>query len=124
MTNYDIEYDQFYCSDFTKSLCLDIKKKISVLKKLYHLVKTLNMNDDDEQKCHGVSTDFIRKLTDLFFITIGEKASTNIPLRKMYRLRKSATLTHPYGPMYLELDDYPPYSDKNVSFLRHTLTET
>ena len=26
--------------------------------------------------------------------------------------------------MYLELDDYPPYSDKNQSFLRHTLKET
>ena len=30
----------------------------------------------------------------------------------MYRLRKSATLTCPYGPMYLQLDDYPKYSDK------------
>ena len=30
----------------------------------------------------------------------------------MYCLRKSATLTHIYGPMYLELNDYPPYSDK------------
>ena len=42
----------------------------------------------------------------------------------MYRLRKSATLTYLYEPMYLELDDYPPYSDKILSFLRHTLTET
>ena len=30
----------------------------------------------------------------------------------MYCLRKSGTLTRIYGPMYLELDDYPPYSDK------------
>ena len=30
----------------------------------------------------------------------------------MYRLRKSATLTCLYGPMYLQLDEYPPYSDK------------
>ena len=70
------------------------------------------MNDDNEEKCYGVSTDFIRKLTDLFFITIGEKASTNIPLSKMYCLIKIATLTHLYGPMYLEVDDYPSYSDK------------
>ena len=34
-----------------------------------------------------------------------------------------ATLTFLHGPMYLELDYYPPYSDKNQSFLRHTLTE-
>ena len=63
-------------------MCLEIKKKISVIKKLYNLVKTLNMNDDNEEKCYGVSTDFIIKLRDLFFVTIGEKASTNIPLRK------------------------------------------
>ena len=96
---------------------------MSALESLYNLVKKLNMNDDNDEKCYGVSTDFIRKLTDLFFITIGEKASTNIPLSKIYRLRKSATLTRLYGSMCLELDDYLPYSDKNLSFLRHTLTE-
>ena len=82
-------------------MCLEIKKKTSVLKKWYNIVKALNMNDDNEEKCQGVSTDFIRKFTDFFFITIGEKASTNIPLRKMHCLRKSATLTRLYGPMYL-----------------------
>ena len=66
------------------------------------------MNDNNEEKCYGDSTDFIRQLTDLFFITIIETASTNTPLRKMIRLRKSATLTRLYGHMYLELNDYPP----------------
>ena len=38
----------------------------------------------------------------------------------MYRLRKSATLTRLYGPMFLELDDYPPYYDKiSVIFETH-----
>ena len=86
---------------------------MSVLNRLFIPVKTLNMNDENEEKCYGVSTDFIRKLMDFFFITIGEKASTKIPLSKMYRLRKRASLTSLYGPMYLELDDYPPYFDKN-----------
>ena len=70
------------------------------------------MNDDNEENCYGVSTDFIRKLTDFVFITIGAKSLTNIPLSKTYCLIKIATLTRLYGPMYLELDDYPPYSDK------------
>ena len=70
------------------------------------------MNDDNKEKCCGVSTYFIRKWMDLFIIIIGEKASTNIPLRKMYRLRKITKLTCLYGPMYLQLDDYPPYSDE------------
>ena len=38
----------------------------------------------------------------------------------MYRLRKSTILTCLYGPIYLELDDYPPYSDKiSVIFETH-----
>ena len=85
LTNCDIEYDQFSCLYYTKSLCLVVKKKMNVLEKLYNLVKTLNMNDENEDKCYGVSTDFIRKLTDLFFIIIGGKASTKTLLRKMYR---------------------------------------
>ena len=110
-TNCEIEYDHFCFSYCDKSFFLDIKKKMSALEKLFSLVKILNINDDNEEKCCGVSTDFIRKLTGLFFIIIGEKSSTNIPLSKMYCLRKSATLTCLYGPMYLELDDYNPYSD-------------
>ena len=66
LTNCGIDYDQYRCSDCTKSLCLEIKKKKSALEKLYNLVKTLNMNDDDVEKCCGVSTYFIRKLTDFF----------------------------------------------------------
>ena len=31
LTNCDIEYDQFCCSDCNKSLCLEIKNKMSVL---------------------------------------------------------------------------------------------
>ena len=111
LTHCEIVYDQFCCLDCTKSLCLEIKNKMSVINKLYNLVKTLNLNDDNEGKWNGVSTDLIRTLTDLFFITIGEKSSTNIPLSKMYHLRKIAKLTRLYVPMNLELGGYPPYSD-------------
>ena len=55
---------------------------MNVLEKFYVLVKISNMNDDNEEKSYGVSTDFIRKLTDFYFIIIGEKSSTNTPLRK------------------------------------------
>ena len=65
-TNFEIDYDQYRCSDCTKSLCLEIKNKKKYLDKLYNLVETLNMNNDDVEKCCGVSTDFIRKLTDFF----------------------------------------------------------
>ena len=64
LTNCEIKYDQSCFSDCTKSLCLDIKNKISVIEEIYILVKTFNMNDNNGEKCYGVSTDFIRKLTD------------------------------------------------------------
>ena len=83
-SNCEIEYDQFCCSCCTKSLGLKIKKKMIVFKKLYNLVNTLNVNDDNKEKCYGVSTDYVRKLTDYFFIAIGEKESTNNSLRKLY----------------------------------------
>ena len=75
------------------------------------------MNNEDLDKCCGVSTDLIIKLTDFVFITIGEKASTKIPWIKMNWLRKNATLTCLYGPMYLQLDDYPLYSDKKSDII-------
>ena len=55
---------------------------MSALEKLYNIVKTLNMNDGNKEKCCGVPTDFIRKMTDFFLMIIGEKAATNITLRK------------------------------------------
>ena len=93
---------------------------MSVIEKLYNLVKTLNINDENEEEWYGVSTDFIRKLTDFFFITISEKSSEEIPQRKMYCLRKTATMKPLYVPMYLDLDYYPPYSDKkDIIFETH-----
>ena len=55
---------------------------MNAIEKLFLLVKTLNMNDDNEEKQYGVSTGFIRKLTDLFFITIGEKNLQKFPWGK------------------------------------------
>ena len=39
VTNCENEYDRFCCSDCTKLLSLEIKKKMSALDKLYNLVK-------------------------------------------------------------------------------------
>ena len=79
MTNCEIDYDLFCCSDCTKSLCSEIKNKMCALDKLYKLVKTLNINDDSIEKCCGVLTSFIRKLADIFFIIIGENPQQTFP---------------------------------------------
>ena len=68
--------------------------------------------DENEAKVCGISTKFIRKITDLFFIVIGEKYWTNLPSNKTHNLIKMGKLTCLYGPMHLPLDDYPPYFDK------------
>ena len=49
-------------------------------KKLYNLVKTLNMNDDNEEKCYGVSTDFIRKLDGFHFHNHWRKSINKLSL--------------------------------------------
>ena len=74
-TNFEIEYDLFCCPDFTESLCLDIKKKMNVIEKLHLLIRTPNTNNDNEEECYGISTNFIRNLTDFFSTIIGEKSS-------------------------------------------------
>ena len=57
---------------------------MSTIEQLQNLIKTLNMKDDNEEKCYGVSADFIRKLTGFFFVSIGEKESTKNTLSKIY----------------------------------------
>ena len=109
LTNCEIKYDQYHCYDCSQSLCLEIQSKKESLKNTYNLVKILITNNEDIDRSCGVSTDFINNLTD-FFKIIGEKASTNIPRRKMNLFKKKAMLTCEYGLMYLHLDDYPPYS--------------
>ena len=66
-TYCDIEYDKFCCSYCAKSLCLDIKNKMIVLEKLYNLVKILKINDENEEKCCGVSTHFIKKIDGFLY---------------------------------------------------------
>ena len=44
----------FSCSDCAKSLYLENKNKMSVLEKLYNLVKTLDINDDNEENGYDV----------------------------------------------------------------------
>ena len=50
LTSCEIRYDQFFCSVCTEFFFKEIKKKISALKKLYNLVKALNIQDDNEKK--------------------------------------------------------------------------
>ena len=106
--NCNIRDDMFSCRYCTRSVCLDIQNKINFIEELYLLVRTLGINDgDNEAKVCGISIRFIRNFTDLFFIIIGEKYSMNILLNKTHCFRKMAKLTCLYGPMYLPFDDYP-----------------
>ena len=78
-----MRYDMFSCEDCTKSVCLDIQKKMSVIEKLNLLLRTLNTNDsENEEKLYGIWPNLSEKMTGFFVIIIGEKASTNLPLNK------------------------------------------
>ena len=50
-------------------------KKMTIINILHLLLIMLNIIEDkNEEKVYGISTNFTRKLTDLFFTIIGEKA--------------------------------------------------
>ena len=84
----EFEYDLFCLQAFTKSLSLDIRNKMYVVETFHLLLRTLNMNEDDnEETFYGILTNSIRTLTDLYFMIIGEKSSTNIPLNNKYSLK-------------------------------------
>ena len=83
------------------------------------------MNDDDnEEKFYGILTNLIRKLTDLFFIVIGEKASTNLPLNNMYHILKVQNWHVYMDPCTYILITTPLILIKNKTYLRQTLTKT
>ena len=63
------------------------------------------------------------KNIDFFFIITGEKASTNNKLNKMYS-KKNAKLTCLFGPMYLQLDDYPTNYDKQPDIFDTKINKT
>ena len=64
LSNFEIQYDVFCFQDCTQSLKLEFF--MSFIERFNLLVRTLNMNEDENvEKLHGISTNFIRKLTDL-----------------------------------------------------------
>ena len=81
-------------------------EKWSKLKIWHELVSGLNkFYDNIHGNTYGVCFEFVRKLTDLFFITINDIPSSicnvvSSDKKKLSRL---------YVPMYLDLDDYTPY---------------
>ena len=87
MKNYNM-----CCKYCTESLCSDIQNKMSIIKRFNTLVRTLNINEDkNQEKLHGISTKVIRKLTDLFFTIIGEKASSNFPFKTCIPIKECKT---------------------------------
>ena len=61
---------------------------------------------------YGILTNFIGKMT-VCLNNNWWKSILCLPLNRIHSFLKSANLTCMYGPMYLELDDYPPYYDKH-----------
>ena len=92
LTTFEIRDYLFSCQDSAKSICLYIQKKMNVLEIFHLLVRTLKMNNDNyEAKVCDILANFIRKLTDLFFIVIGRKHQQNVPWSRCITLKKTGT---------------------------------
>ena len=61
------------------------RHEMTIIERIHQLLKILNTNEyDNEEKVYVNSTNFIRKLKYFYFTIIGEKASSNITLAKIY----------------------------------------
>ena len=83
-----------------------------IVKILNTLVRVPNINQYyNEENLYRISTNFIINLTDLFIKITGETHLQIFPWTRCIPFKKGAKLTGLHGPMYIQLDDYPPYSD-------------
>ena len=79
--------------------------------RLHSLVRTNNIIEyDNEEKLCVNSTNFIRKMTN--FYNNWQKIVFKYSLEQYVLFGKSAKITCPYGPMFIQSDYYAPYSEK------------
>ena len=89
-----------------------MSKQINILKELHLLVRALNKIDNKPRDwIFGVCKKFIGKLTYYFFMILDVGTAS---FRNGYcftQLKENAALIEHSGPMYIDFDEYPPYSD-------------
>ena len=112
----------FSCQDCTKSVSLDIKNKMKFIANCIYWSEhwIWIMMTKREILWHF---DQIHQNIDRFIFHIHWWKSFNkYSFEQDALFQKNGKRLCLYGPIYLPLDDYPPYSDKNSTFLRKTLT--
>ena len=82
------------------------------MKELHFPVRALNKIDEKPRHCiFGVCNKFIRKMTDYFFIIL-DLGTASIGNESLFtQLKENAALIKKIGPMYIDFDEYPTYSD-------------
>ena len=99
-------------------------KEMYVLDNVRLIVRALNMNIyDNENKFYGISTNFIRKLIDLFFIITGENYQQLFPWTICIPVKKVQIWNVYMDPCTYSWMNTPHIMINNQTFLRQTLTK-
>ena len=95
----------------------EMSNKIKLLMKLHFLVRALNKPDiSPREEIFGVYKKFITKLIDTLF-TIIDLGTASFGNESSFNQQKdNDPLIKHSGPMYIDFDDYPPYSGKISDF--------
>ena len=87
-------------------------------------MRALNKPDTSpREEIFGVCKKIITKLTDYFFtiIDLGRASFGNESLFNQHK--DNAPLIKQFGPMYIDFDEYPPYSGKNSENFEKNVNE-
>ena len=75
------------------------------------LIKLKKVDNNNQYFTYRVCSYFVRKMTQYIFITINEKPASIHNVVNSNDLGGKEKLTRLYGLMYINLDEYPPYSE-------------
>ena len=123
-TNYDISDSNIRFEMCIKELWHDMSRKVDLLKELHLLVRALNKPDTSPiENIFGVCKTFITKLIDYFFtiFNLGTASFWNESL--LTQQKENYPLIKCCGPMYIDFDEYPPYSGRNSEIFEKKANE-
>ena len=97
-------------------------KTFDILKELYFLVRDINKIYKKLRYCiSGVCKQFIKKLEDYFFVIVDLGTASFVNGYMSPQIKENSALMKHFGPMYIDFDGYPPYSDTISEILEQML---
>ena len=102
---------------FVSKNCGMTCQKIEQSKKLHFIVKALNKADiSPREEIFAVCKKFITNLTDYLFEIIDLGTASFVKESSFTQQKYNYQLIKQFGPIYIDFDEYPPYSVRISEF--------